>query len=458
MPTIPHHIFRAYDIRGVVTNELTAPVVEKIGHAFGSAALDAGEDTLIVARDGRLSGPELIQALKTGIAASGCNVIDLGMVPTPVLYFATHILKSQSGVMLTGSHNPPDYNGLKSVIKGHTLSGDAIQNLYQRIVDNDLHTGAGTITEQDIEGQYLERIVSDIKLERPLSVIVDAGNGVTGELAPKLLRALGCTVTEMYCDIDGHFPNHHPDPSKPENVSELIDAVKAQGADVGLGFDGDGDRLGVVTPAGELIWPDRQLILYAQDVLQDDPGATIVFDVKCSSLVAKEISKAGGKPLMYKTGHALIKNKMKEVNAALAGEMSGHMFFKHRWYGFDDALYGAARLLNIMAKTPDTLDEIFTKIPTSITTPEINVTVPDTEKFDLMDVLVADAHTLGGTLIDIDGMRVEFDDGWGLIRASNTTPCLVCRFEADTNEALARIQAAFNTHLLKHNAGLDVPF
>jgi len=457
---IPAHIFRAYDIRGITTNELTADVVHDIGLALGSEVQAQGGHSIIVGRDGRLSGPTLSEALKQGLCESGCNVIDIGIVPTPVLYFATHVLDTQSGVMLTGSHNPRDYNGLKMVINGHSLTNEEIQGLYQRLQTGNVKQGAGTVIQIDVIEAYIDAVKKSVQLTRPLKIVVDAGNGVTGNLAPALYRALGCEVTELYCEVDGHFPNHHPDPSKPENTLELIEKVKQVKADIGLAFDGDGDRLGVVTPKGKVIWPDRQLMLYAQSVLQGHPGSTIIYDVKCSKHLEDVISKAGGKPLMYKTGHSLIKTKLKEIKAILAGEMSGHTFFNDKWYGFDDGMYVGARLLEILAEANEDADAIFDRIPESVSTPELNINLPEAEKFRFMQRLLDDAtrYFPAAKLVTIDGLRVEFNDGWGLIRPSNTTPVLVARFEADNEDALWRIKTLFRDFLLEKDPNLDVGF
>jgi phosphomannomutase/phosphoglucomutase len=458
--SIPAHIFRAYDIRGITTNELTADVVHDIALALGSEVQAQGERSIIVARDGRLSGPALIEALKRGLTESGCDVIDIGIVPTPVLYFATCTLHASSGVMLTGSHNPRDYNGLKMLIKGTSLTSEQIQNLYQRLQDQNFSQGNGKISSVDVTDPYIASVKKSVQLKKPLKVVVDAGNGVAGKLAPALYRALGCDVTELYCEIDGHFPNHHPDPSNPENTIELIEMVKKVKADIGLAFDGDGDRLGVVTPKGKVIWPDRQLMLYAQSVLKTHPGETIIYDVKCSKHLEEVIQKAGGKPVMYKTGHSLIKQKLKETKAILAGEMSGHTFFNDKWYGFDDGLYVGARLLEILAESTEDADTIFDRIPESISTPELNIAIPESEKFKFMKVLENNAagYFPGAKLITLDGIRVEFPDGWGLIRSSNTTPVLVVRFEADTEDALWRIKTLFRDFILEKNPNLDVGF
>lgn len=360
--------------------------------------------------------------------------------------------------MLTGSHNPPNYNGLKMVLANSTLSGDTIQKLKQRILDNDFTEGEGSYQEVDIQEEYIAQIVNDIKLKRPLKIIIDAGNGVAGEIAPKLYKALGCEVTEMYCDIDGTFPNHHPDPSQPETLEDIIEAVKTQKADVGFAFDGDGDRLGVIAPSGEIIWPDRQMILYAQDVLSRNPGAEIIYDIKCSINLDKAINEAGGKPLMWKTGHSLVKAKLKETGAPLAGEMSGHIFFKERWYGFDDALYTGARLLEILANSEQSTDEIFSSLPNMVNTPELRLEMQEGEHHPFMEKLIAAANFDDARIIDIDGIRVEFDNGWGLVRASNTTPCLVIRFEGVSEEAVKEVQEKFRQLFLSLDKELTLPF
>ena len=455
---LPAEIFKAYDIRGIVGKTLTPAITERIGHAIGSEARARGVQTIIVARDGRLSGPSLLAALAAGINASGCDAIDIGCVPTPVLYFATHYLGSHSGVMVTGSHNPPDYNGLKMVLAGETLSGDTIQALRQRILERRLSKGKGMLAQDDVREAYLARVASDVRLARRMRVIVDAGNGVAGEMAPQLLRRLGCDVTEMFCEVDGNFPNHHPDPSQPKNLVDLIQAVKQGNVDVGLAFDGDGDRLGVIAPDGSIIWPDRQLILYARDVLARNPGGEIIYDVKCSRSVDAAIRAAGGRPTMWKTGHSFIKAKLKESGALLAGEMSGHIFFKERWYGFDDGLYTAARLLELLARDPRPVQTLFNSLPDSVNTPELNIKFAEGEHHAFMQKLVQRASFPDARVSTIDGLRVDFDDGFGLVRASNTTPVLVLRFEGDNTAALTNIQERFRALLVSTQAGLTLPF
>ena len=455
---VPAGIFKAYDIRGVVGDTLTPDLMVDIGRAFGSEAYTRGQQTVIVARDGRLSGPELLDAFIRGLIQSGRDVVNLGLVPTPVLYFATHYTSHASGAMLTGSHNPPNYNGLKMVLKGETLSGATIQALRQRIEDGNYQSGRGSIEEIDIVPDYIERIVSDIELSRPLKVVVDCGNGAAGDLAPRLLRSLGCEVVERYCEIDGNFPNHHPDPSQPENLHDVIEAVLSEDADVGLAFDGDGDRLGVIDSRGNVIWPDRQMMLYAQDVLSRNPGAEIIFDVKCSRHLSSAIKEYGGRPVMWKTGHSLIKGRMKETGALLAGEMSGHIFFKERWYGFDDALYTAARLLEILAADLRSSYEVFADLPNAISTPELRLEMDESQHATFMTRLLDAADFPAAAISTIDGLRVDFADGWGLVRASNTTPCLVIRFEADNPSALKRIQGEFRQLMLGLDRDLQLPF
>jgi len=455
---VPQSIFRAYDIRGIVDESLTEQGVFMIGRAIASEALAKGQGTLAVARDGRLHSPRLSDSLVKGILACGCDVIDIGQVPTPVLYFATHTLSTQSGVMITGSHNPANYNGLKVVIDGNTLSGDAIQQLYQRIEQEDFATGEGAYQQQMVLPEYIGEISADVRLGRMMKVVVDCGNGVAGEAAPMLLSTLGCEVVPLYCEIDGNFPNHHPDPSRPENLQELIDKVRDEEAELGLAFDGDGDRLGVVDSLGNIIWPDRQMMLYAIDVLSRQAGADIIYDVKCSRNLAKLIAKHGGKPVMSKTGHSLMKAKMKENNAELGGEMSGHIFFKERWYGFDDALYTAARLLEIITAEFRSTADIFAELPNSPATPEINISMEEGDNFLFIEQLGKQADFEDARIITIDGLRVEFKDGWGLVRASNTTPSLVLRFEADDEPSLERIKQVFKEQMLKINAALELTF
>jgi len=459
MPTLPApEIFKAYDIRGIVDRTLTVEAVEAIGQAIGSEAQARGKRAVCIGRDGRLSGPALAQALARGLQKSGVDVIDIGRVTTPILYFATHHLGTGSGVMVTGSHNPPDYNGLKMVLAGETLSGDDIQNLRRRLESGDLKRGAGSMRSQDVGGAYLERVTGDIKLKRKMRIAVDCGNGIPGAFAPALYRKLGCEVEELFCEVDGTFPNHHPDPSQPENLKDLIAALKKGNAEIGLAFDGDGDRLGVVTKAGKVIFPDRQLMLFAADVLKRNPGAEILFDVKCTRNLAPWIRKHGGKPTMWKTGHSLIKAKMKETGALLAGEMSGHIFFKERWYGFDDGLYAGARLLEFLSSVPD-ISAALDQLPDSLNTPELQIKLKEGENYALIEKLQKTARFPDAReVITIDGLRVEYADGFGLARSSNTTPVVVLRFEADDEAALKRIQADFRRVLLDTAPAAKLPF
>jgi phosphomannomutase/phosphoglucomutase len=411
-----------------------------------------------IGRDGRLSGPALAQALARGLQKSGVDVIDIGRVTTPILYFATHHLGTGSGVMVTGSHNPPDYNGLKMVLAGETLSGDDIQNLRRRLETGDLKRGAGSMRSQEVGNAYLERVTGDIKLKRKMRIAVDSGNGIPGAFAPALYRKLGCEVEELFCEVDGTFPNHHPDPSQPENLKDLIAALKKGNAEIGLAFDGDGDRLGVVTKAGKVIFPDRQLMLFAADVLKRNPGAEILFDVKCTRNLAPWIRKHGGRPTMWKTGHSLIKAKMKETGALLAGEMSGHIFFKERWYGFDDGLYAGARLLEFLSGVPD-INAALDELPDSLNTPELQIKLKEGENYALIEKLQKTARFPDAReVITIDGLRVEYSDGFGLARSSNTTPVVVLRFEADDETALKRIQADFRRVLHDAAPAAKLPF
>ena len=433
-------IFKAYDIRGVVPSTLDAEVAEALGKAFGSAARAAGEKAVAVGRDGRLSGPALADALIRGLVATGIEVIDVGAVTTPMLYFAAHTLAS-SGIQVTGSHNPKDYNGFKMVLAGRAIYGDEIQGLRQVMEAGSAKLApGGSVRKVDVTEAYTKRIVGDIKLARPLKIVVDSGNGIAGASAPAILRAIGCEVTELFSEVDGNFPNHHPDPSKPENLKDLIAALQSGGSELGLAFDGDGDRLGIVTRDGNNIYPDRQMMLFAQDVLSRVPGGTIVYDVKCSQRLGPAIEAAGGVPMIYKTGHSLIKAKMKEIASPLGGEMSGHIFFKERWFGFDDGTYAGCRLLEILSKSPDASD-VLNALPTSFSTPELNVKCAEGEPHTVVDQLVKTAKFAAPAKVStIDGVRVDWPDGFGLIRASNTTPVLVLRFEGQTQAALDRIQ------------------
>lgn len=458
MTGLPREIFKAYDIRGIVGRTLTPAIVEAIGHAIGSEAAARKQTAIVIGRDGRLSGPELAAALARGIQKAGIDVIDLGMVATPMTYFAAYQLQTNSAVMVTGSHNPPDYNGLKMVLGGDTLSGDAIQALRVRLEQGDLVDGSGGYRTHDIADEYLQRIVADVKPARKMKIIVDCGNGVPGAFAPKLYRDMGCEVEEMFCAVDGSFPNHHPDPSVPENLRDLIARLKASDAEIGFAFDGDGDRLGVVTKDGRIIFPDRQLMLFAEDVLSRNPGAEIIFDVKSTRNLFSWIRQHGGKPLLWKTGHSFIKAKMKETGALLAGEMSGHVFFKERWYGFDDGLYAGARLLEFLSKQAD-IDATLHGLPDTVNTPELQIRMEEGAHYALIDQLQKEAKFPDATeIITLDGLRVEYADGFGLMRPSNTTPVIVLRFEADNQAALKRIQEEFRGVLLAAAPGLELPF
>lgn len=456
-PFLPKAIFKAYDIRGIVGETLTPAIVESIGQALGSEALARQQSTICVGYDGRLSGPSLAAALAIGIRKAGVDVINLGLVATPVVYFAAYHLNTDCGVMVTGSHNPPNYNGLKMVLAGETLSGESIQALRQRIETNVLATGTGQESTYYIDNEYIAQISHHIKLSRPMKIAVDAGNGVAGVFAKKLYEALGCEVEELFCEVDGHFPNHHPDPSVPSNLKDLIHALKTGESEIGLAFDGDGDRLGVVTKEGHIIYPDRQLLLFAEDVLKREPGATIIYDVKSTRHLAPWIQARGGKPLMWKTGHSLVKAKMKETAAALAGEMSGHVFFKERWYGFDDGLYAGARLLEILSQSSDA-SAVLNALPDSVNTPEQHIEMQEGEPHALIAKLQKVAKFDDAKVIKIDGLRVEYSDGFGLMRPSNTTPVIVLRFEADNEAALNRIQARFRDVILAAAPHVQLPF
>lgn len=451
--TIDPAILRAYDIRGRVDRELTEDTVHTLGQAIGSMAADAGQTAIVVGYDGRESSPRLARALRAGLVAAGRGVIDIGAVPTPLMYFATHWLGTQAGVVVTGSHNPPEYNGLKTIINGRPLWGEGIQSLGTRIAQGDLITGEGHERSASVIADYTQRIRDEIQLRRPLRAVVDCGNGIPGAVAPAVLEAIGAEVIPLFCDVDGGFPNHHPDPTVPENLEDLIEAVTAHQADVGLAFDGDGDRLGVVDEHGHIIWADRQMMLYAGAVLAENPGAGIVFDVKCSASLATIIREHGGEPIMGRTGHSLIKEKLRETGAPLAGEMSGHLFFNDRWYGFDDGIYAAARLLEILAADARPVSAVFAALPEPTATPEIRLDLREGEPHRVMDALMARAQTFeDATVTDIDGLRVDFDDGWGLVRASNTQPCLVMRFEGTDQAALERIRARFDA-LIRDSSG-----
>ncbi|WP_107876671.1 phosphomannomutase/phosphoglucomutase [Pseudoduganella sp. UC29_71] len=460
MVTLSKSIFKAYDIRGIIGKTLDAGVARQIGHAFGLAAAAKGERSVVIGRDGRLSGPELAAALAQGLQSAGVDVIDLGVVATPMVYFGTNVLSAKSGIMVTGSHNPPDYNGFKMVLAGEAIHGEAITGLYDSILANADKVAAepGAYSTHDIRAEYLARIIGDVKIARPIKIAVDCGNGVAGAFAGDLYRGMGCEVVELFCEVDGTFPNHHPDPAHPENLQDLIRALQETDAEIGLAFDGDGDRLGIVTKDGQIIYPDRQMMLFAQDVLTRHPGEQILYDVKCTRHLAPFIEKSGGVPLMYKTGHSLVKAKLKETGAPLGGEMSGHIFFKDRWYGFDDGLYSGARMLEILTREADP-SALLNSLPQSDSTPELHLHLKEGENFIVMDKLRSDATFPGNErIITIDGLRVEYADGFGLARSSNTTPVIVMRFEAETPAALARIQGEFKRVILAAKPDAELPF
>lgn len=440
-------IFRAYDIRGVVTNNLTEEVVYWVGRAFAAESLSKDASRVAIGRDGRHSSPLLRDALARGLTEGGVDVIDIGEVPTPLLYYATHALDTGTGVMITGSHNPPEYNGLKMLIAGETLAEERIQGLKQRLLTGDLSEGAGEVETVELTDHYVDRVLDDIAIAQPLKVVVDCGNGVAGKIAPKLIRELGCEVIELYCDVDGDFPNHHPDPADPKNLQDLITVVAAEQADLGLAFDGDGDRVGVVTNFGSIVWPDKLMMLFSRDIIGRNPGADIIYDVKCSRHLNALISEYGGRPIMWKTGHSHIKAKIKQTGALLGGEFSGHICFGERWYGFDDALYSAARLLEILSAETIDAESVFAEFPMTVTTPEIKINTTDTAKFEQMKLLASKANFGDGAITDIDGIRVDYEDGWGLIRPSNTSPVLTLRFEADDQAGLDRIVGVFREQL-----------
>ena len=444
---VNQHIFRANDIRGVAYKDLTEEVVIKLGKSLGSEALERGVKDFVIGRDGRLSSPDMYEWLSGGVLSTGCNVINIGIVTSPMFYHSTFVLESASGVVITGSHNPGEYNGFKVVFNNQSTSSEEIVSLKKRILNNDFKTGEGLCRDEDIKESYINEIISSVKLNKQLNISIDCGNGSAGIIAKEVYERLGCNVRELYGDIDGQFPNHHPDPSKVENMLDLIKDVEENQSCVGLAFDGDADRLGVISPKGEIIYPDRQMILFANQVINESSAAKIVFDVKCSKLLPDEILKLGGEPLICKTGHTFIKQKIRETNAQLGGEMSGHIFFNDRWKGFDDGIYAGARMLEIIA-SEDTKD-IFSELPNMVSTPELNVPTSDEEKFYLVEEFIKKTDFSNAKIIDIDGIRVEYEKGWGLLRASNTSPVLVLRFEAETEDDLNHIKTIFYENL-KH--------
>ena len=457
---VDQNIFKAYDIRGIVDQSLNSEVVNVIGRAIGSEAQALGLKHLVVGRDGRHSSPEYSEALIAGILSSGCDVSDLGMVPTPVLYFASHHLATQSAVMVTGSHNPANYNGLKIILAGKSVAGDDLKALYRRMDQGDLLKGQGSQQQADVSEDYVQRIVDDIHLSRPMKIVIDCGNGVAGSIAPKLFRSLGCEVIELFCEVDGAFPNHNPDPSQPDNLQDLVEAVEQHGAELGIAFDGDGDRLGVVDTMGNTIFPDRMMMMFAQDVLLRMPGSVIIYDVKSTNLLGEEISRAGGEAVMWQSGHSVIKNKMLEMDAQLAGELSGHIFFKERWYGFDDGMYAAARLLELVCQ--DSLErtptEIFAALPNRKSTPEILLAMDAADSKRFIAQIQQEGDFLDAQVTTMDGLRADYVNGWGLVRSSNTVPGLTLRFEGDTEADLAHIQALFKRQMLKIKPTLNIPF
>ncbi|MDH4019210.1 MAG: phosphomannomutase/phosphoglucomutase [Xanthomonadales bacterium] len=451
-------IFRAYDIRGIVGQTLDADVAYQVGQVVGTLTLEQEAAPVVVARDGRESGVDLSEGLINGIASTGCDVVDIGAVPTGVLYFGAYELGSATGVMVTGSHNPPDYNGIKMLIGGVTQSGEQITDIYNRIKSGSVRVGKGNVSQQDMLSRYREKIAGDIQLQRPLKVIADCGNGIGGVAAADVLRDIGAEVITLFDEVDGSFPNHHPDPSEPENLTDLIEAVRLMNADIGVAFDGDADRLGVVTSVGEIIYSDRLMMMFSTDVLSRVPGSTIIYDVKCTGHLHHVIEEAGGRAMMYKTGHSLIKNKMREVNAPFAGEMSGHFFFKERWYGFDCGIYSACRLLEILAADERDPAEVLSGLPNSISTPELKLHMQEGENHAFVAEMQEKARFSDARITTIDGVRADFVDGWGLVRASNTTPILVLRFEGDTEQSLQRIKDVFRQQMLAINNELKMPF
>lgn len=457
--TLAEGIFRAYDIRGVVGDGIDEATVYALGLAIGSEIKQEGLTDVVVGRDARKTSHLLMQALQQGLIECGLNIVDIGEVASPVLYFATYHLNVSSGIMLTASHNPPEYNGLKIIINGTSLTEKRIAELYQRIVNKkfDISETLGEVQHKNIMSAYYQRIIDDVKLQRKLKVVIDCGNGIAGNIAPELFSQLGCDVIPLFCDVDGSFPNHMPDPSIASNLVDLQKKVIESGADIGLAFDGDADRLGVITEKGEIIWPDQQMLLFSQAILNKYPGEQIIFDVKCTANLTHKINEWGGRPIMWQTGHSLMKNKLRLENAPLAGEMSGHIFFNDRWYGFDDGMYVGARLLEIVTQSQQTVSETFAQFPQAVNTPELKLPVAESEKFAFMEKIKSEASFPGAEIVRIDGLRIEFPHGWGLVRASNTSPCLTLRFEADTAENLEKVKNDIRNELLRLGA-TDIPF
>ncbi|MBD3670442.1 MAG: phosphomannomutase/phosphoglucomutase [Gammaproteobacteria bacterium] len=454
----PRHIFRAYDIRGVVGESLTEEGVRRIGHAIGSEARERGIEQIALGRDGRLTGKTLAAELRAGLLAAGIDVLDLGEVATPLLYFAAITRCAGSGVMLTGSHNPPQYNGIKIMLGGETLVGEAVASLHQRLVQGDLHQGEGRVVEENVFPAYLDRVKRDVSIQPGYKVVVDGGNGVAGPFASALLKELGCEVIELYCEVDGRFPHHHPDPNRPENLRDLMKVVRERDANLGIALDGDGDRTGVVDEVGQIIWPDRVMMYLSRELLKSNPGATVIYDVKCSRALEDVIADAGGRPLMWKSGHSYAKAKLKETGAILAGELSGHIFFNDHWYGFDDGLYTAARLIELLSNELLKASKVFAKLPDLLSTPELHVEMAEGEPERLIETLREAIPFRDYRLFDVDGLRLEFPEGWVLVRASNTTPTLVIRFEALNAGSLANIQLKVRHWITAAAPQLNLPF
>jgi phosphomannomutase/phosphoglucomutase len=455
--TVPAEIFRDYDIRGLATT-LNDDLVYHIGLAIGTEAHEQNQNRIMLGADGRHSSPQIRSALVRGLLDSGLEIIDIGLSPTPLLYFSTQLLETHTGVMVTGSHNPPDYNGIKIFINGASLCGDQIQAIKKRIEEKNFHRGKGSERQANLADEYINKIVDDVAIAESLKLVVDCGNGVAGLIAPRLLETAGCEVIPLHCELDGDFPNHHPDPSVPENLQDLVEKVKQENADLGIAFDGDGDRIGVVSQSGEIIPADKLLMIFARDVIAQNPGADVIFDIKCSYFLNEIINESGGRPIMCKSGHSWIKEKMRETGALLGGEFTGHICFSDRWYGFDDALYAAARLLEIITVSQQTVEELISEFPASVASPEIHIPVADDEKFELLEKLKKQADFADARLIDIDGIRAEFKNGWGLVRASNTIPAIMLRFEADDEAAMEHIKGVFKEQLNLAAPTLDLTF
>ncbi len=453
-----HEIFRAYDIRGVVDETLTSDIVHLIGRALGTEMQILGSHMAVIGRDGRKSSPDFTEALCEGLMSTGCDVVDVGMVPTPALYHAASRISGGTGFQITGSHNPSQYNGIKMMINRDTLAGERIQHVKNQILAMNFSSGQGQYSKWDVRSDYIAAILDDIQLQKTFKVVIDCGNGVAGCMAPEIFRSMGLEVVELFCEVDGDFPNHHPDPSVPENLEDLINTVRKSGADLGFAFDGDGDRLGVVSPTGQIIWPDRQMVLFSEAVLRQNPGAQIIFDVKCSQILSRSIAGAGGEPVMWKTGHSFMKEKIRESGAPLAGEMSGHVFFNDRWGGFDDGIYAAARMCELLSGKDESPHRVFAAIPDTVNTPELKINLKEGEPFKIVETLLQSAVFENAEVSFIDGLRVDFEDGFGLVRASNTTPSIIMRFESTSRQALDSIIGRFRKELRKIRPDLDIPY